>query len=119
MVSQGSSSNDPNDLIIPTLNTLASRDDIHVVATLVKSDNLDHYKPPSNTFIAKFIPFDQLFEHVDIVVSKGGYGMIQVALSRGVPMVLAGLTEDKPEANMGTAATGAAINLNTNTATAE
>lgn len=112
VVSQGTASNDPKDLILPTLEALKDLD-VLVVATLVRSDRIEGYELPANALTAKFIPFDELFKHADIMVSNGGYGTIQQALSAGVPMVLAGMSQDKPEVNARTAWTGAAINLAT------
>ncbi|MCJ1483195.1 hypothetical protein MMC06_003362 [Schaereria dolodes] len=112
VVSQGTAANDPEELIIPTLKALKDLDVI-VVATLVRSDHLDNFEVPSNALIARFIPFDDLFKHVDLIVNNGGYGTIQQALSAGVPMVLAGLSEDKMEGTAHAAWTGAAINLRT------
>jgi UDP:flavonoid glycosyltransferase YjiC (YdhE family) len=113
VVSQGTASNDPKDLIIPTLEALKDLD-IRVVATLVRGDHIDGYELPTNVLTAKFIPFDELFKYADVVVNNGGYGTIQQAFSGGVPMVLAGMSEDKPEACARAAWTGAAINLATN-----
>lgn len=113
VVSQGTASNDPKNLIIPTLEALKDLD-VVVVATLVRGDHIEGYELPTNVLTAKFIPFDELFKHTDVVVSNGGYGTIQQAFSTGVPMVLAGMSEDKPEACARAAWTGAAINLATN-----
>ena len=110
VVSQGTASNDPKDLIIPTLEALKDLD-VLVVATLVRSDHIEGYELPANVLTAKFIPFDELFKHADVIVNNGGYGTIQQAFSAGVPMVLAGMSEDKPEACSRAAWTGAAINL--------
>ena len=110
VVSQGTASNDPKDLIIPTLEALKDLD-LLVVATLVRNDRIEGYELPANVFTAKFIPFDELVKHADVIVSNGGYGTIQHAFSAGVPMVLAGMSEDKPEACARAAWTGAAINL--------
>ncbi len=35
--------------------------------------------------------------HVDLLITNGGYGTVQQALGHGVPIVVAGATEDKPE----------------------
>ncbi|KAI9822666.1 MAG: hypothetical protein M1827_000385 [Pycnora praestabilis] len=113
VVSQGTASFDLNLLVVPTLEALKDLD-VTVISTLVLADHLEGVEIPANAKVAKFIPFDELFKHVDVVVSNGGYGTIQQALGNGVPMVLAGMTEDKPEANARTAWTGAAINLATN-----
>jgi len=52
------------------------------------------------------------------MVTNGGYGAVQKALSRGVPLVVAGVTEDKPEVAARVAWCGAGVNLRTGTPTA-
>ena len=47
------------------------------------------------------------------MVTNGGYGAVQRALSTGVPLVVAGNTEDKPEVAARVAWSGAGINLRT------
>lgn len=116
VVSSGSLSNNPEDLLLPTIRGLKDMD-ILVITTLVNIANLSGEELPSNVRVAKFIPFDKLFAHTDVVVNNGGYGTVQQALGHGVPLVLAGLTEDKPETNARTAWSGAAINLATQTPT--
>lgn len=118
VVSSGSISKDASDLIWPTIHALKDLD-ILVVATLVNITTDQNFELPANVRIAKFIPFDKLFEHTDIVVNNGGYGTVQQALSKGVPLVLAGLSEDKIETNARTAWAGAAIDLHTQTPTPE
>jgi UDP:flavonoid glycosyltransferase YjiC (YdhE family) len=61
--------------------------------------------------VTSFVPFDDLLPHTDVLVTNGGFGGVQQSLRNGVPMVLAGQTEDKLEGNVRTTATGAAINL--------
>ena len=51
------------------------------------------------------------------MVTNGGYGAVQRALSMGVPLVVAGNTEDKPEVAARVAWTGAGVNLRTGTPT--
>lgn len=111
VVTQGTVANDPSELILPTITALASRADVTVVTTLVHGDTIVNFTPPPNTRIAKWIPYDQLFKYTDCVVSNGGFGTIQQALVVGVPLVLAGGTEDKPEGCARAAWTGAAIDL--------
>lgn len=43
------------------------------------------------------MPFAALMPHVSVLVSNGGYGGLHYALAHGVPLVLAGATEEKPE----------------------
>jgi UDP:flavonoid glycosyltransferase YjiC (YdhE family) len=45
------------------------------------------------------------------MVTNGGYGGVQGALSHGLPLVVAGASEDKPEVAARVAWAGAGINL--------
>jgi MGT family glycosyltransferase len=111
VVSQGTVSNhDYTELVQPTLDVLAD-EDVLVVATLGREAILD--RVPANARAATFIPFGALLPYTDVLVSNGGFGGVQQALSLGVPLVLAGLTEDKMEVTARAAWTGAAINLAT------
>ena len=47
------------------------------------------------------------------MVTNGGYGAVQKALGYGVPLVVAGATEDKPEVAARVGWSGAGINLRT------
>jgi UDP:flavonoid glycosyltransferase YjiC (YdhE family) len=117
VVSQGTAANiDFTELVQPTLDALADLD-VLVVATLGRAAELE--RVPANARVAEFIPFDDLLPHTDVLVSNGGYGGVQQALGRGVPMVLAGQTEDKTEVTARAAWTGAAINLATQRPKAE
>jgi MGT family glycosyltransferase len=112
LVTQGTIANrDFDELIRPTLIALADLDAVIVAVTGRADAGIGPV--PANAYIADFIPFDQLLPHVDVLVTNGGYGGIQQALSHGVPLVLAGETEDKIEVNARVAHTGAAINLRT------
>ncbi len=111
VVSQGTAANvDFTELVQPTLDALADLD-VLVIATLGRDAELE--RVPANARVAEFIPFDDLLPHTDVLVSNGGYGGVQQALSHGVPMVLAGETEDKAEVTARAAWAGAAINLAT------
>ena len=68
---------------------------------------------PANVRAARFIPFGELLPHVDVMVTNGGYGGVQFALAHGVPLVVAGATEEKPEIAARVAWSGAGINLRT------
>ncbi|XUL88048.1 nucleotide disphospho-sugar-binding domain-containing protein [Streptomyces galilaeus] len=117
VVSQGTAANvDFTELVQPTLDALADLD-VLVVATLGREAVLD--RVPANARVAEFVPFDELLPHTDVLVSNGGYGGVQQALGLGVPMVLAGQTEDKTEVTARAAWTGAAIDLATQHPNAE
>jgi UDP:flavonoid glycosyltransferase YjiC (YdhE family) len=114
LVTQGTVANrDLGELIRPTLMALADMDVIVVAVTGRPYTAEDLGPVPANAYIAEFLPFDVLLPHVDVLVTNGGYGGIQQALSHGVPLVLAGETEDKIEVNARVAHSGAAINLRT------
>jgi len=52
---------------------------------------------------------------VDVFVTNGGYGSVNHALSEGVPIVIAGTTDDKAFTSARVEWTGAGINLKTDT----
>lgn len=110
VVTQVTLSNDPENLTIPALEALHDLD-VLVIATLVRTDHIEDYAPPANVKIAQWIPFKKLFPYASVVINNGGCGTINLALSLGIPLVLAGLSEDIKEANARTAWTGAAIDL--------
>ncbi len=70
---------------------------------------------PANTRVADFLPHDVLLPRVDVIVTNGGYGAVQRAVACGMPMVVAGSTEDKPEVAARVAWSGAGVNLRTGT----
>jgi UDP:flavonoid glycosyltransferase YjiC (YdhE family) len=47
--------------------------------------------------VERFVPYALLMPHVDLLLTNGGYGSIQIALAHGVPVVAIGKTEDKAE----------------------
>ena len=68
---------------------------------------------PPNARAATFLPFDRLLPKVSVMVTNGGYGAVNHALSLGVPLVVAGDSEEKPEIAARVAWAGAGINLGT------
>jgi UDP:flavonoid glycosyltransferase YjiC (YdhE family) len=97
-----------NDLIIPAIQGLAD-EDLLVITVPVADGELDSI--PSNVRAEKFIPFDQILPHVDVMITNGGYGGTQMALAHGIPLVLAGSTDDKKEVSARVEWAGAGINL--------
>ena len=63
--------------------------------------------------MTEYIPHDVLLPMVDVMVTNGGYGAVQRALAAGVPLVVAGDTEDKPEVAARVEWFGAGVNLRT------
>lgn len=114
LVNQGTVATDADQLIRPALAGLAD-EDVLVVAVTGGSDPAELGPLPANARVERFIPFDQLLPRVEVFVTNGGYGGVQLALSHGVPIVGAGRTEDKIEVNARVAASGVGVDLRTQT----
>jgi UDP:flavonoid glycosyltransferase YjiC (YdhE family) len=56
---------------------------------------------------------------VNALVTNGGYGSVNQAMSFGIPLVTAGMTEDKADVNARVAWSGVGVNLATNEPTQE
>jgi MGT family glycosyltransferase len=119
LVTQGTVANaDLNELIGPTLAGL-STEDVTVIAATGRPDGALATPVPSNAIVTPYIPFSELLPRVDVFVTNGGYGAVNQALSHGVPVVVAGETEDKAFVAARIAWTGAGINLATSRPSAE
>jgi len=108
LVNQGTLAKNLDDLIVPTIEGFKDQT-ILVVAVPVKEGQLPEL--PANVRAEPFIPFDHLLPHVDVMVTNGGYGGTQWALAQGIPLVVAGETEDKIEVAARVEWAGAGINL--------
>jgi UDP:flavonoid glycosyltransferase YjiC (YdhE family) len=106
-----------NHLILPTIE--ACKDlPVRVVVCAVHVER-PAGELPENVRWAQWIPFEDIFPHTSLVISSGGYGALSQAFANGIPMILAGMTEDKQHNGMLGEATGAAINLKTQTPSVE
>jgi len=115
-VTQGTIDNhDPTRLIVPTIRALAGADVLVVAATGGRDPRevRAHFPGglPANARVASFLPYGDLLPHTDVVVTNGGFGGVQQALRHGIPLVVAGATEDKPEVAARVAWAGAGIDL--------
>lgn len=66
---------------------------------------------PANARVAEMVAYDELLPRCVVFVTNGGFGGVQQALAAGVPAVVAGATEDKPEVAARVAWSGAGVNL--------
>jgi UDP:flavonoid glycosyltransferase YjiC (YdhE family) len=119
LVSQGTVANhDFGLLVAPTLAALADEPDLLVVVTAGgRPVEAIPGSIPANARLATYLPFEWLLPKVDVCVTNGGYGGVNQALSFGIPLVTAGLTEDKADVNVRVAFSGVGIDLATNTPT--
>jgi UDP:flavonoid glycosyltransferase YjiC (YdhE family) len=118
LVTQGTLANfDLQELVQPALTALAD-DSALVIAATGRADT-GHLIAPPNAKVEAFIPFVPLLPKVDALITNGGYGAVQQALSFGVPLVAAGDTEEKAFTAARVSWTGAGINLGTRRPTPE
>jgi UDP:flavonoid glycosyltransferase YjiC (YdhE family) len=119
-VTQGTIDNaDPGRLIAPTIRALAD-EDVLVVATtggrpVAEVERALGAPLPANARVAEFLPYDLLLPLCGAVVTNGGFGGVQRALAHGLPLVVAGSTEDKPEVAARVAWAGCGRDLRTGT----
>lgn len=119
-VTQGTMANaDLSRLMVPALRGLARADVLVVAATggrpLAQLEDQLGGPLPGNVRVATFLPYDRLLPRTSAMVTNGGFGGVQQALAAGVPLVVAGSTEDKPEVAARVSWSGAGINLRTGT----
>jgi MGT family glycosyltransferase len=114
LVTQGTVANqDLGQLVGPTLTALANEDLMVIASTGGPPVEAIPVPLPRNARAASFLPFDRLLPKVSVMVTNGGYGAVNHALSLGVPLVVAGNSEEKPEIAARVAWAGAGINLGT------
>ncbi|OAA70212.1 UDP-glucuronosyl/UDP-glucosyltransferase [Akanthomyces lecanii RCEF 1005] len=117
VVSQGTVAVRYDQLLIPAVQALADRNDIFVVAVLGRRGAALPVETviPSNAHVVDYLSYDIMLPRASVFVLNAGYGGFIHGIVNGVPMVLAGGSEDKPEvANRGEFA-GVGINLRTGT----
>nr|AGC24262.1 PrlH [Nonomuraea spiralis] len=96
-LTQGTVANDAGRLLTPGLKALAGLDVTVVATTGVPPDTLDLGPLPDNVRLERFVPHFELLPRVDVMITNGGYGGVNTALSHGVPLVVAPATEEKHE----------------------
>ena len=110
MITQGTLATDASELIVPALRGLATHNMLVIVTT---TQTLAPTDVPGNARIATFIPYHLAMPLLAAVVTNGGYGGVQMALRYGVPLVVAGGSEEKPEIAARVAWCGAGLDLRT------
>jgi MGT family glycosyltransferase len=111
VVTQGTFNIDPTDLLRPSIDALGGLDVVVVAVTGVRGRDTLPFPLPANVRVAGFVPFEVLLPLTGVVVTNGGWGGTLQALAHGIPVVLGGADQDKPEVAARVAATGAGLNL--------
>jgi MGT family glycosyltransferase len=109
MITQGTLATDPSELLLPAMQGLAKRKLLMIVTSKLLSQD----DAPANARVASFIPYHAAMPLLSAVITNGGYGGVQMALYHGVPLVVAGGSEEKPEIAARVAWCGAGVNLRT------
>jgi UDP:flavonoid glycosyltransferase YjiC (YdhE family) len=119
-VTQGTLANTSPDIFAPALAGLSKEDVLVVISTGNRPlESLGLGTLPANARVAPFLSYPELLPRTAVMLTNGGYGGVQMALSHGVPLVVAGASEDKPEVAARVAYCGAGINLKTGKPSAE
>jgi UDP:flavonoid glycosyltransferase YjiC (YdhE family) len=115
LVTQGTVANwNLGQLIGPTLQGLSEEKDLLVLVTTGgKPAEAIPVDIPANARISPFLPYEQVLPKIDLLITNGGYGTVNMALAQGVPIVSAGLTEDKEEVSANLQWSGGGIDLKT------
>ncbi len=119
LVTQGTVATTPTDLLVPAIQGLAAEDVLVIVTTGRADAALPLAALPANVRVAPFLSYHHLLPHVAAMVSNGGYGSVQLALAHGIPLIVAGGSEEKPEIAARVAWAGVGINLHTQHPTSE
>lgn len=118
LVTQGTVATDPERLLYPALEALTGTRALVVLTTgTAEPDEVLPRHLPPNVRAARFVPFEHLLPLVDVMVTNGGFGGVQQALAAGVPLVVAGRTEDKAEVAARVTWAGVGVALPTDPAT--
>jgi UDP:flavonoid glycosyltransferase YjiC (YdhE family) len=115
LISQGTVDNkDQNKLIIPSLEALKDSGTLLIVTTAhYQTEALRQRYPQENIVIEDFIDFDFILDHADLFICNGGYGSVLLSLSKGVPLLTAGIREGKNDINAHVDYFGVGIDLRT------
>ncbi len=116
LLNQGTIAKNHNDLIRPAIEALTGEPVVVVIVPVTSGELPDL---PENMYAESYIPFGNLLPHIDIMISNGGLGSTQNALAHGIPVIIAGATEDKMEVAARVENSGVGIRLRKQSPSAE
>ncbi|TPX08587.1 uncharacterized protein E0L32_009926 [Thyridium curvatum] len=99
VVTQGTVQTNPDDLLIPAMQALSQREDVLVVMILgSRGARLPaSVAMATNARVADYLSYGAVLPYTDLWVHNGGYGAVTQGIAHGIPMVIAGDGQDKPE----------------------
>ncbi|PMD29760.1 glycosyltransferase family 1 protein [Hyaloscypha variabilis F] len=97
-VSQGTLDINYNELIVPAVQGLRDRPNTIVIVVLgIKGATLPAGTDiPENCYVGDYVPYTELFKYASVFVTNGGYGGVNFAVTRGIPIIIGGVIGDKP-----------------------
>lgn len=112
LVTHGTVANDAQRLLVPTIRALADLPVLVVVTTGNHPlDDETTASLPANARVERFVPYHRLLPHTDLMITNGGFNGVNAALANGVPLVVAGASEEKADVAARVKWTGAGIAL--------
>lgn len=105
---------DQDKLIVPALEAVKDMNTLVIVATGGHGTEAltARYAQP-NVVVRDYVDFAEVFDYTDVFITNGGFGGVQLSLSKGVPLVVAGINEGKSDVNARVEYAGVGINLRT------
>jgi UDP:flavonoid glycosyltransferase YjiC (YdhE family) len=99
-ISQGTVEKDASKLIVPALEALKDTGALLVVTTgYGQTEALRAAYAQDHIIIEDFVDFDFILDRADLFICNGGYGSVLFSLSKGVPILGAGVQEGKNDVN--------------------
>lgn len=117
-VTQGTFAVDPSMLVIPAIEALCEEKDILLIVLSPLVDTIREQLTQKgvnlgNVRFASWLPYDLLLPKCRLLITNGGYGSVTQALALGVPLVCAGMSEDKQDTAARVNAVQAGVALST------
>jgi UDP:flavonoid glycosyltransferase YjiC (YdhE family) len=110
--SQGSVANlDQRQLLGPTIEALEEEDIELLITQGGRSFELRVNSP--RIHVEGYLPYDSILPKADVFLTNGGFNGVQQALTCGVPVIMAGNTEEKPLVGYRLCRSGAGLDLGT------
>ncbi|MCW3055187.1 MAG: hypothetical protein JWN14_4357 [Chthonomonadales bacterium] len=98
VMTQGTIATEYEQLILSAIQALANTEWQVVVTTGSRPPLvLGLHSLPDNVIVEQFVPYAHLMPKASLLLTNGGYGSVQIALAHGVPLVVFGGSEEKPE----------------------
>ncbi|WP_426939227.1 glycosyltransferase [Pseudarthrobacter sp. S3] len=115
VITQGTVDNlDQDKLIVPALEEVKDMDALVIVATSGHgTEALTARFAQPNVVVRDYVDFAEVFDFTDCFITNGGFGGVQLSLSKGVPLVVSGINEGKSDVNARVEYAGVGINLRT------